>query len=76
MKLMGIFSFKSRVVDSYSHRFAVEAARTDRNLCSRSRESVVWGSGREREEAVRRYSHYGCHIMQSPPAGITGIAYQ
>ena len=28
-----------------------------RNLCSRSRESVGWGSGRECEEAVRRYSH-------------------
>ena len=49
-----------------------------RNLCSRSRESVGWGSGRECEEAVRRYSHlrefmfqgvkvnsmltYSCHV--------------
>ena len=39
----------------YSHRFAFEAARTDRNLCSRSRESVVWGSGRECEEARARF---------------------
>ena len=41
-----------------------------RNLCSRSRESVGWGSGRECEEAVRRYSHLREFMFQGVKVNI------